>query len=268
MMNDPHVEELTYRVETGEELRIIDPSPVEEETTEFRMRLADGIATLKMKQHYSSEESAREPVDAYLRAWELDVALQYGHKRELRFVFDHSKIIDRDPPLPSPPGTPVNLKGELSATATTEGHLTEIPQLRHYPKPPSDFVATPNVITMWQRYDLYLQGREPLQSMANFCLTVIEYSVPNKKNGKVRKKAAHMYSVEEGVLDKLEYLAGNVGDSLSARKFGVKEPRALNTQETEWIKEALKKLIRRAGEYAAVPQKQRQQITMAVLPPL
>ncbi len=88
-MNDPHVEELTYRVETGEELRIIDPSPVEEETTEFRMRLADGIATFKMKQHYSSEESAREPVDAYLRAWELDVALQYGHKRELRFVFDH-----------------------------------------------------------------------------------------------------------------------------------------------------------------------------------
>jgi hypothetical protein len=65
-MNDPHVEELIYHVETGEELDIIDPPPVEEKADEFRMKLDDDIATFSMKKHYPSEQSAWEPVEAYV----------------------------------------------------------------------------------------------------------------------------------------------------------------------------------------------------------
>jgi hypothetical protein len=262
-MNDPHVEELIYRVETGEELRIIDPSPVEEETAEFRMRLADGIATFKMKPHYSSEENAREPVEAYVRAWELHVALVYGYKRKLHFIFERPKIIDRNPPPPSPPGTPVNLKGELSATVTTEGHLTVIPQLRHYPEPPRDFVASPDVATMWQRYEGYLQGREALQSMANFCWTVLELSAKGFPAKQTRDKVASMYHVCPKVLRMLGYLTSNVGDLRTGRKATVANRRSLTPQEVKWLEEVVKKLIRRAGEYAADPQKQWRQITLA-----
>jgi hypothetical protein len=96
-MNDPHVAVLIYSVDTGEEISINNAPPVEEETSELRMRLADDVATFYMKTHYPSEKSARELVDPYLHAWELDVALKYGHKRKLCFSFVRSTIVDRDP---------------------------------------------------------------------------------------------------------------------------------------------------------------------------
>jgi len=143
---------------------------------------------------------------------------------------------------------------------------------KHYPQPPSDFVVSPHVATMWQRYERYLQDREPLQPMANFRLTVLKDSAkqfPGKKKGdKDRDKAALMYRVCPRVLSKLGYLTGNVGDPVTGRKATVAEQRSLTPQEVKWLEEVVKKLIRRAGEYAADPQRQRQQITMGVLPQL
>lgn len=92
-VNDPHVEELIYHIQTGDGLDFQDPPPVEDETDAFRIMLDDGIATFSMKEHHPTEESARRMVEGYLRAWELDVALQYDSS-ELRFVFDRSEIVD------------------------------------------------------------------------------------------------------------------------------------------------------------------------------
>jgi len=139
-MNDPHVEELIYRVELGEELRIIDPPPVEDETDEFRMQLINEVATFQMKNHHPSEEGARKPVDAYLRAWELDVALRYGHKRKLGFVFDHSNIIDRDPPPTSPPETTRTVPVQADLSLRWAVHA--LVQLSGYPVPPKVFEAS------------------------------------------------------------------------------------------------------------------------------
>src|SRR5579862_7067126 len=43
-----------------------------------------------------------------------------------------------------------------------------------YPEPPTDFTADPDVETMWRRWEGFLADREPLPSMAYFCLTVVE----------------------------------------------------------------------------------------------
>jgi hypothetical protein len=49
-VNDPHVEELIYHIETGDKLTFLDPPPVEDEAAAFRLILEDGVATLFMKE--------------------------------------------------------------------------------------------------------------------------------------------------------------------------------------------------------------------------
>ena len=100
-MNDPHVEQLTYLMETGGGLKFNDPPPLRDDTDAFTLTLDDGVATFQMKEHHPTEEGARQAVEEYLRAWELNVALQYD-SYELRFMFHNSEIVDRDPPPPPP----------------------------------------------------------------------------------------------------------------------------------------------------------------------
>ena len=68
--------------------------------------------------------------------------------------------------------------------------------VRKYPSPPLDLAISPDVQTMHDRYMNYLQGREPLSSMAFFCLTVLE----NSAGG--RKAAARKYQIAKRVLEK------------------------------------------------------------------
>ena len=65
------------------------------------MTLTEGVATLEIKEHYPLELAARVPIEEYLRAWAIDLALQRG-RTSRRFVLNGARVIDRDPP---PPGT-------------------------------------------------------------------------------------------------------------------------------------------------------------------
>jgi len=95
-MNDPHVESLTYRMEAGKHVTFNSPPPLEGEADAFRYRLADGALLVSMKDHHPTEESARLVVDQFLRSWEIDAELRLG-PQPMRFVFQRSRIIDRDP---------------------------------------------------------------------------------------------------------------------------------------------------------------------------
>ena len=190
-MNDPHVEELVYHIETGDKLAFQDPPPVEDETDAFCMILEDGVATFSMKEHYPTEEAARQAVEGYMRAWELDVALQYDSS-ELHFVFDGSEIVDRDPPPPPPPGTPrvVELSGAVSATSSASATLQVLKT--KYPQPPRDIVAGTDARAMWEQYERYKQGRDRLLPMAYSCLTRLEHRARNYPGKGRRKKASSM----------------------------------------------------------------------------
>lgn len=265
-LNDPHVEELRYRLETGGDLVFDNPPPIDDQTNAFRMTLADGVASFKMKEHYPTEESARKPVEEYLQAWELDVALQYG-RSVLRFDFHGKKIIDRNPPAP---GTSQTVEISPIESVGAVGHLTVVPHLKHYIEPPANFVASADARAMWEQYERYLQGRDRLLPMAYSCLARVEFRARfHPAKGTKRHKAASMYAVDYEVLDKLGELTNNLGDEVGARKLTPQsELRPPNPQEIAWIEDALKRIIRRAGEYAADSQKAWPQIKMSDLPKL
>lgn len=256
MMRDPHVVSLRYRLLAAEGVVFDGAPPIEWETEAFRMRLEDGIATFDMTEHHASENSARKRVDEYLRTWVIDAGLRVGH-REMSLEFDKAELIDRDPL----PGTGVALRGVVTATATAKARI--VVRRGEYPRPPEGFVASPDVETMWARYEGYLEGREPLGSMAYACLTLLEGNAGGRQN------AAAQHGISKDVLDRLAYLATGVGDERTGRKLkGRKERRPHTGPEIAWVEATVKALIRRVGELASDAEAPRSTLTMNDLPKL
>jgi hypothetical protein len=113
-MRDPHVESLRYRLTTSSSTTFDAPPPVPVEKDDFRAELRDGILTVEMKQHCASIDAAREAVDGFLRAWEIDVALRLG-PGEFQFVYQDAHVVDRDPPPRGTLITPMRARCEFHA---------------------------------------------------------------------------------------------------------------------------------------------------------
>jgi hypothetical protein len=239
-VNDPHVESLEYRFVSDSTRVFENPPPLEHQTSDFNLRLADGYVTVEMNTHCATEQEARALVDPFLLAWEIDQALQ-NSRRVIRFEFHKATVIDRQPP---PPGNATILaaSGILSLEAQS---LNLIATASTYPPLPANFVASPDVATLWNRYEGHLLNREPLPGMAYFCLTVIEDSYGG------RKKAAHALNVDAAVLNKLGELTSERGDATAARKRKKKPFCPLTTLEERWIHAVVKEMIRRVATKAA-----------------
>ncbi len=207
-MRDPHVVSLRYRLETDKTVTFEDPPSIERETNEFIAQLENSILKCQMKEHYPSVPAAREVVDKFVQAWELDIALRFG-RGEMWFVYEDAHLIDRDPP---PPGSPQVVCTSLICNAEFRTSGTLRTRLRSYPEPPEQFRISPDVETLWHRYEGYLNGDEPLLSMAYFCLTLLEARAGSRGN------AASKYAIEIDVLGKLGELTSTRGDEKIARK--------------------------------------------------
>lgn len=254
-MRDPHVVSLEYELETDDSTSYRDPPPVELEADAFSLRLANGVLTVVLNRHFPLVEAARAEVDLFLRAWQLDVALRYG-PGELRFVFKDAVVIDRDPPHPGQRHV-IHLSAVAIATASVTLHVARA----RYPEPPSRFRVTPEVESMWQRYQGYRDGREPLLSMAYFCLTLLQAGAGNLQQTALR------FSIEIAVLRKLGELTSTRGDTTSARKLNQRSTLTPETAgEIAWIDAAVKALIRRVGEFN--PSHPLPLLTLSDLPPL
>jgi len=256
-MRDPHVVSLRYRVESAATVTFNNPPALEHESNKFRMRLESGTAIFELKEHLPSIEVARGIVDAFVRAWELDVALNSG-RREITFVYENAEVIDRNPP---PPGEPRVIQVSGIASGTSFGIATLSVAQREYPPPPRYFTLNPDVETLWHRFEGYTQGREPLLAMAYFCLTLLEAQAGS------RKKTEKAYRIHYAVLSKLGELTTNKGDKETARKTkDAKTFVPLTKIEIRWIEAALKAIIRRVGEIDTTPSASI--ITMDDLPKL
>jgi hypothetical protein len=234
------------------------PPPVAFETSEARFHLADAKLACYMKVHFAAEVEARTVVEPILRAWEVNAGLRQG-RAEVQFQFESSELIDRTPVTPGTVGVP-SAQLRLIAHAPTVATLTKHITRRTYPAPPGDFRITPNVETLWHRYEGYRSDREPLLSMAYFCLTVLEALARG------RVKAAAMYKIDKSVLDTLGKLTSIRGDPSTARKMKTQAMRALSGAESVWIEAAIKQIIWRTGDQR--PLAKLPTITMTDLPPL
>lgn len=260
-MNDSYVESLLYSLRTDESLEFGVPPPLEHETDKLRLRLDEGVLTVWPKVNFASAEAAKDVVDAYLRAWEIHEATRNGQRR-LRFEFESANITDRDPP----PEGPRTAEYVVSRFDTLRSVRRKPERLGSYPAPPQTFTASPDVETMWQRYEGYLEGREPLLSMAYFCLTVLEHAARNAPGKSKLKKVRNAYGVDEKVLRELSRLSSTAGNRISARKVDAQSQGVpLTRQEEDWVKRCVAVLIRRAGEVAADPQAATSPITMTTL---
>lgn len=237
-MKDKQVIELYYRLESIETIDFKSPLPIKGETTPFCYSLDNGKLTIKLKQHCSSVEDAHHIVGDFLRSWEIDDAIRNGRKR-IKFVFDDVKIID-----PNNPNTKIIYSHGGITVGGGSGKVKSVYPC--YPNPPNLFKISPDVITLWQRYERYLENHEPLQSMAYSCLTFLESHAGAKKGQNKRKKAEEIYKIDYAILDKLGDLTAK-GDEKTIRKFQ-QINRPLNAIEIGWIEATVKTIIRRIGE--------------------
>jgi hypothetical protein len=254
-MRDPHVETLHYELVPSERTSFSAP-PLVAERSAFKLQLADGHLTVEMREHYASESEARDSVDPFLRAWEIQHALWAG-SAEIHFKFERSKIIERDPPQPGAPQT-IELSSIVHGRAIVGATLSVT--RGSYPAPPTDFEVSPDVETLWQRWEGYVGGREPLQGMAFFCLTVL------RMHGG-QAGASKRFGISTKILRTLSYLASETGDAATARK-ATPNLRPISGEERAWLEAAVKALVRRVGEVAADPGAARPQLTMGDLPSL
>jgi hypothetical protein len=93
-VRDPHVQSLHYKL-VPDARTTFSPqaTPVTASTSGFTARLSEGGLTIEMLEHHSSEASAREAVESFLRAWEVRHALRVGGNEEFRFEFDGSVVM-------------------------------------------------------------------------------------------------------------------------------------------------------------------------------
>lgn len=239
-MRDPHVQTLYYKISSHESISYKNPEPIHFTNNMGEFNLAEGHLKVKPIEHFADEATVRTVVESFLRSWEMEADLT-SNLGTIRFQFERSEIIDRDPPKP---GEPHIVHARASGGIAFGFNATIHIQLSKYPKPPAMFTTTPEVELTYRRWIRFKEGKESLQSISYFVLTVIE----NIAGG--RRLAAITFSIEEGVLKKIGELSSTRGDADTARKAKA-ALLDLTSAEKHWLEEATRKLVYRIGQHAS-----------------
>jgi hypothetical protein len=270
MMNDPHVERLIYRLKVNPSHQLIfeNPPPLFQEYDAFTIRLENENLTVEMKEHFPTVESAKKKVEEFLRDW-LNYARFDFEWDLLYFKYESAEVIDRNPP-PTLPGQCTFDGNVVAPMPTCKATFTTGPiKVSQYPAPPTRFRASPDLETMWFRYQQHLHDKETYQSLGYFCLSLMQWSTGVGKGA--RDAASRIYNIDRGVLDKLGELTSERGTQRDARKLDSGSTLVpLTDVESRWIRETVKMLIRRKGEYDFEPATgtSLKRITMTHLPKL
>jgi hypothetical protein len=252
---DPHVVSLRYRIERSEGVTFGDDAgPMEREFDAFRLNVTHETATAHMKEHHATEDGAWEVVEGYLRAWEIYEAVR-PMGTGVKFSFEEAEVVDRDPPR-------IYATARATSMIGSDARVEVVRELR-FPDLPEAFAMSSDVEVMWTLYEGYLNGRDRLLPMAYTCVTRFKYGAGGNKD------AASRYHVSKNVLEKLGRLSTTSGDETTARKWDSRHAhQPLTDREKEWVEDAVKLLIYRAGQYASDPDGEWPEITMKDLPQL
>ncbi len=246
-MPDLHVVSLRYVLRPSADVSFTNPPPVEFETNEARFRLADGTLTCEMKTHFADPAEARRAVEPAIRAWEVDAELRLG-RSGLRFDLEGAEVIDRAPALPGAVNANAFIVGSqiVTMSGTVSVHISNTA----YPTPPPPaFRLSPDAESILARYQGYRDGREPILSMAYFCLTLLETKgggITGTSAKTDRERAALSYGIELPVLKKMGELTSTRGDAMNARKADA--TKSLTGEEHAWLEAAVKMLVWRLGD--------------------
>ena len=248
-MNDPHIVSITYEVEHGERFDYENMETFVREEESFRLETKGRRIRFIFKHHYAALEEAEESIRQYIDLWEFENGLEYGPNAFKLKQIDFD-IVDRNPT----PGviSPKPLKGVAKI-----GPLTAYLKVANYQPPPSGLSLNPDIESMYFRYMGYLEGREPLPSMAYFCLTTLELMAGS------RPAAAREFKISKSVLNKIGILSEERGGRDARKAKGLKA--VFTEEERRFLKLATRQIIRRAAEklHADASGKMLQQITLS-----
>jgi len=241
-MRDPHVKLVRFNVDSHECVTYRNPPPITFSNELGDFSLANGLLEVIPARHYATENQARQDIEPYLKAWEIDTDLN-RNRGEIRFKFKNAELEDRNPP---PTGSTHVLGSEVGSFVVVGCDIqTEIVR-RSYPPPPSGFAYCKELEIIYQRWIDFWDGRERLQSMANFIISYIT-NIPGGE-----KEAARKYKISRKVFRRIGKLSSYRGTPVTARKA----PREnvfvdLTDEEKEWLLKAVQMVIHRIGEHAA-----------------
>lgn len=222
-MNPPRIESLTFQIGSDPHTQYEHPEQMAFANALGRFQAADGKLVWWPDENFLDIGEARNAVASFLNDWEVHAAMR-DMPGVLKFRFDQAEL--REPASPDVGGT-VLLAAESSLSISAVASMTVT--RKRYPAPPPGFHATTEVELAFRRWRAYLEGREPLLSMAYFVFTVL---VP--ENGRSRQEASAVFVVEETVLRTLSGLS-SVRSGLDARKFTASNPVPLSDQERAWL---------------------------------
>lgn len=248
-MNDPHVVSLHYQFSS--EVSTDDYSkaaPLKTTLGPFDIELEDSILTVRPHNHYPNSKEAQAAFEPYLRSWESSVLLHPGRYR-IKFTYKSAKVIDR---APSPGKHSLYAEGRAYGVS---GHVATLTRgVARYPGPYLSFQASALTDELITRFKQYLDGQEPLTSMANWVLTrlIREYGSS--------KEVASALNVSSRVINNLSRLAAST-DPVHGRKAAGSGPNSLSGKDITRIQDIVVCLIQRVGEVEAVGQAELRQIT-------
>lgn len=246
---------LKYRLVTPETVDFNKAPTLRHNSLDFELELADGVATFSMLVDVSTEEEARKLVDPFIEAWQIASGIT-NDPGDFRLEFTDAHIVERNPKS----GHAVLITQTLRLKMTFFDAVLRVSRVK-YPDPPTDFKISTLVSAMYYQYEGFRAKRMTLGAAAYFCLDMLEHST--RASTKKRPAAAHMYSIDKDVLDKMGNLTSNAGGQEARKADGYARPHT--PMERRWLETAMRLLIRRAGEYEAHPGKL-VQITMNDLP--
>ncbi|MBV2132302.1 hypothetical protein KRX52_05740 [Pseudomonas sp. MAP12] len=240
-MRDPHVEAVYFTVGSADDISYENPEPVEFSNHLGQFSLADGLLTVIPAEHFSCGQEASQALDGFLRSWEIEADLK-RNVGMIRFSYSRADVIDRDPP---PPGEPQVIQAVGIASLAFGSSVTCHLVAKRYPSPPECFSANEYAQHAYRRWIGYRNGREPLQAMAYFIVTLMESLA-----GGSRGQACELFRIDRPVRKKIGDLCSEKGSALTARKAQSTTFEELTHIESEWLEMAVKRLIYRLGEYA------------------
>lgn len=270
MMNDPQVQALIYQIDHDDSVDYSEAKPCSRDERGFRVRADNLQVRFDFSEHHATEEEAKGAIADYIRAWEFAAQLEHGPEGfGLRLV--DSVVVDRHPPVPDP------TSGHLQASATFRGgretmraELSVTSKPDAYPCPPTAIEPSPDAESMHRRCMSHLRRREPLPSMAYFCLSMLEDPPSEGRSSgwtsNKRTAAAEKYRIDESVLAEIGRLSSTKGGTDARKREGAAKP--LDQSERRFLLEAIKRLILRAAERAAGPDAVLAPITLSDLPHL
>jgi hypothetical protein len=239
-VNDPHVSHLRYRLIPASFVELVDGPAIEVETNAFRAKLAESYLILEMRAHFASESEARCVGDPFANGWSIASGLRRG-RAEVAFEFEAAEIVDRAPPSDGQGHASASLRMPMPQLQFT---ATSTPIQIGFPRAAPSFLASREVEVLWARHQAYVEGREPIASMAYFCLTFVETLA-----GGDRRRAAEKYKISHNVLQRIGHLTSDGrGDHLTARKIVPTKPlEPLSQSDLLWLEAAVRIMIWRVG---------------------